>query len=244
MSDAIPTFGEPEPGVEYVLRPGAYVVLLDDRGHVAVVRDGDAHYLPGGGLHAGESPEEGAARECREECALEVRIGRYLGTADDLVYSAPERTHFRKRCAYFLGELVGPIAGIEPEHELLWLAPAEARRLLTHGSQRWAVAEPLPIACTLTPAELAERRGGLLPGLLARAVRREEIPSGLRWTFGFGTELVRDIASTIEAEHRCCRFLRFALTVEPGDGPVTLEVTGPEGTREFLDGLAGVRRTT
>ena len=50
----------------------------------------------------------------------------------------------------------------------------------------------LPVACTLTPADLAARRG---------------------------------------------RFLRFALTIEPGDGPVTLAVTGPEGTPEFLEAL-------
>jgi hypothetical protein len=30
------------------------------------------------------------------------------------------------------------------------------------------------------------------------------------------------------------------LTVEPGDGPVWLELTGPSGTREFLE--AGVDR--
>lgn len=30
---------------------------------------------------------------------------------------------------------------------------------------------------------------------------------------------------------------RFLLLVEPGDGPVWLEVTGPEGTESFLDTL-------
>jgi hypothetical protein len=41
----------------------------------------------------------------------------------------------------------------------------------------------------------------------------------------------------IDAERRCCRFLRFVVTVEPGDDSICLEVTGPAGTREFLDGL-------
>lgn len=146
MSEPFPTFGEPEPGVEYVLRPGAYVLLFDREGRVAVVRDGSAHYLPGGGLDPGERPEQGAVRECREECALEVRIGTYLGTADDFVYSAPERTHFRKRCAYFLGEVLGPIAGVVPEHELFWLPREKAREILTHGSQRWALSKSAPVA--------------------------------------------------------------------------------------------------
>jgi hypothetical protein len=42
------------------------------------------------------------------------------------------------------------------------------------------------------------------------------------------------VFAAIEAERACCRFLRFALTVDQDLGPVTLEIDGPEGTREFL----------
>jgi len=28
--------------------------------------------------------------------------------------------------------------------------------------------------------------------------------------------------------------MRFSLTLEPGDGPLWLEITGPEGTKTFL----------
>ena len=46
----------------------------------------------------------------------------------------------------------------------------------------------------------------------------------------------------VDLERRCCAFLRFELTVEPGGGPVWLELTGPPGTREFLQAeLDGVR---
>jgi hypothetical protein len=92
----------------------------------------------------------------------------------------------------------------------------------------------LPIACTLTAAELAALRGGLLPGLLTRASEREVVAGGFRWRFSPRADLVKEIGAVIEAEHRCCRFLRFHLVVEPGDGAVWLEVTGPEGTDEFL----------
>ncbi len=44
------------------------------------------------------------------------------------------------------------------------------------------------------------------------------------------------MATTIAAERRCCRFLQFVLTMEPDEGPVWLEVTGPPGTAEFLAG--------
>ena len=95
----------------------------------------------------------------------------------------------------------------------------------------------LPIACTLTPEELRERQVGLLAGLLAQAEEVRSVAGGLRWKFAPGPDLAKQIAAVIDAEHRCCRFLRFSLVVEPGDGPVWLEATGPEGTREFLEEL-------
>jgi hypothetical protein len=42
------------------------------------------------------------------------------------------------------------------------------------------------------------------------------------------------VATFIDLERRCCAFLRFRLTVEPGGGPIWLELTGPPGTRELL----------
>ena len=76
----------------------------------------------------------------------------------------------------------------------------------------------LPIACTLTRDELASIREGLLPGLLARASAKESIAGGFRWRFDSQSNLVTEAAAVIEAEHRCCRFLRFLLVVEPGEG--------------------------
>lgn len=91
-----------------------------------------------------------------------------------------------------------------------------------------------PMACSLTPAEISAMREGLLPGLLSRAVSGEAIVDGFRWQFRSAPGLLRDIGAVIEAEHRCCPFLRFVLEVEPGDGPIVLNVTGPEGAAEFL----------
>jgi hypothetical protein len=95
----------------------------------------------------------------------------------------------------------------------------------------------LPITCELTPAEIKARRATLLPGLLARAEERTPLPDGFRWRFTASADCLAAVAETIDAERQCCRFLRFVLTVEPGGGPIWLEITGPQGTSEFLESL-------
>jgi hypothetical protein len=95
----------------------------------------------------------------------------------------------------------------------------------------------LPIACELTPAELEARRRGLLPGLLALASEQVQLGNGFRWRFAASTDLLMNAVKVIDAERQCCRFLKFTLTIEPDAADVWLEVTGPEGTREFITTL-------
>jgi hypothetical protein len=95
----------------------------------------------------------------------------------------------------------------------------------------------LPIVCTLTPDALRARREGLLADLLRRALGQEERPEGLRLRFAPTPDTLPTIAHAVEAERRCCRFLRFEITIEPDGGPVFLELSGPRGTREFVAAL-------
>ncbi len=97
----------------------------------------------------------------------------------------------------------------------------------------------LPIVCTLTPAALQARREGLLSDLLRRAEGHEELPQGYRLRFAATGETLSAIARTVDSERRCCRFLRFGITVEPDEGPILLELSGPPGTREFVAALLG-----
>ncbi len=93
--------------------------------------------------------------------------------------------------------------------------------------------EPLPIACTLT-ADAFEARRGNLADVLRGAVSSQAMEDGMSWRFETRPGLMADLSSLIDAERACCRFLAFTLRADAGDGPVTLEVTGPPGTREFL----------
>ncbi|HYJ80413.1 MAG TPA: hypothetical protein VEW03_12450 [Longimicrobiaceae bacterium] len=92
----------------------------------------------------------------------------------------------------------------------------------------------LPVACALPPADLEERRAGALGALAAAVLERRELPDG--WALRFAPEAGRvpELARVVELERACCAFLRFRLTVEPAQGPVWLELTGPPGAKELL----------
>jgi len=95
----------------------------------------------------------------------------------------------------------------------------------------------IAVACTLSAAALKARRDNLLNALVQRATERCALPDGVRLRFRADGDILSEVARTIDAERQCCRFLRFAITVEPDAGPMTLELTGPSGTREFLAAL-------
>ena len=138
----VPAFGKRIEGPAYALRPGGYAVIADAAGRIAIVRVRGKLFLPGGGADPGETPEEAARREVREECGLEVADLTLLGTADEFLYAESEQTYFQKRCTFFATTVRGrrdATAAQEDDHELLWLDPEEAEHTLTHASQQWAL---------------------------------------------------------------------------------------------------------
>jgi hypothetical protein len=94
-----------------------------------------------------------------------------------------------------------------------------------------------PIVCTLGPDALKARKVGLLARVARLSTSTARIEAGYRFEFTADTETLSLIADMIDAERRCCRFLRFDLRVERDGGPVSLEITGPPGTQEFVDAL-------
>src|SRR5436190_14350947 len=139
MTKNIPQFGEVEAGADYILRPGAYLVTRNGSGEIGVAETPRGFFLPGGGQNGDETLEQAAIREAVEECGLYVQILHRLGVADELVWSASEGTHFRKRCTFFSAKYIRNEGPHETDHELVWLPADTAPTGLTHKSQAWAV---------------------------------------------------------------------------------------------------------
>ena len=132
-------FGTPVPGETYKHRYVVSAVIVDPQGRVAVMRVGDRHFLPGGGIEMGESEAETLTREVREECACGVVIGARLGEATFYQY-APAYGGWAIHSVYYRAAFGGALdVAPEPDHSLLYLSPEEADACLFRRSDAWAV---------------------------------------------------------------------------------------------------------
>jgi len=102
--------------------------------------------LPKGTPDPGESIEETALREVREESGLEVRITRPLGSMDYWFVVSGQRVH--KRVHFFLMEAVGGDLALHDEEydAVRWVAVDDARRMLSFDSYREILDRALGLA--------------------------------------------------------------------------------------------------
>lgn len=91
------------------------------------------------------------------------------------------------------------------------------------------------VACTLSSGEV-DARVAAWQAILTDVEHRQSIPGGLRLGLAAGAS-VGEIARLAAAEHECCHFFAFALTMD--DRGIALEVTAPADGQPVLDALFG-----
>lgn len=91
-----------------------------------------------------------------------------------------------------------------------------------------------PVACTLTPDQLAERTGELAA---LRDHYRGVSTDGEGFTVRFdgSDESLLTVAQFVANERVCCAFARYDIETAPPYEEVRLTVTGPEGTERMFD---------
>ena len=96
----------------------------------------DSWVFPKGTPDPGETIEETALREVREESGLEVRIVRPLGTMEYWFVASGQRVH--KIVHFFVMEATGgDTSRHDAEYDLVrWVAVEDARRMLSFDSYR------------------------------------------------------------------------------------------------------------
>jgi len=98
-----------------------------------------------------------------------------------------------------------------------------------------------PIACTLSGPQQARRRQEVAAEVFRVARRPGEIEDGYEFTFPGSAECADQLTGFVVFERACCPFFTFEIVFEPGAGPIVLKIRGPEGVKEIIEELAGLR---
>ncbi len=93
-----------------------------------------------------------------------------------------------------------------------------------------------PLVCNMDVFTSTQREAHIQTTTeLIQAVQSvQEVKNGYEFTFPNETEFISKIAEFISNERLCCPFLKFTLNILSNREPVSLSLTGPLGTQEFL----------
>jgi ADP-ribose pyrophosphatase YjhB (NUDIX family) len=134
-------YNDPEaPKVNSVV-PSTTAVVLDEHGRIALVhrKDNGLWALPGGGMELGESIEDCAVREVKEETGLDVEItglvGIYTNPHHVMAYSDGEVRQQFSIC-YTTRLIGGELAYDSESTDIAWVEPDKIPELSMHPSMK------------------------------------------------------------------------------------------------------------
>jgi hypothetical protein len=96
----------------------------------------------------------------------------------------------------------------------------------------------IPIACTLSEAELRERQTTILRSVHENMPDVIRTADGYEYRFKPTSEVLMSLTQLVDLERRCCAFLTFRIVVEP-QRSIRLEISGPPEARAAIDSLFG-----
>jgi len=91
------------------------------------------------------------------------------------------------------------------------------------------------LSCKLTSSDLQERRLTVIAELKKNLVSKNETDNGYIYTFKDSDEMINQLVEFIKTERLCCNFFTFRLKIGEEPGIVALRLSGPDGTKEFIE---------
>ena|SRR5579883_1397798 len=103
--------------------------------------------------------------------------------------------------------------------------------------KRDLASDPIPVACSLSDAEKRQREALVLSEFRNCVTATEELGEGYAFRFPCDPRWLTLASELIVLERQCCPFLSFQLTLRAGQDEVVLSLTGPEGTKQFVEAV-------
>lgn len=94
--------------------------------------------------------------------------------------------------------------------------------------------EQAKLTCKLTTPELQQRKNTVIAELKSQVLEKIETDLGFKYKFEGSDKMLDQLNSFIKTERLCCEFFVFNLTASSDTKFAWLELSGPEGTKDFI----------
>ena len=94
--------------------------------------------------------------------------------------------------------------------------------------------ESTVLTCKLPAKKMLARKLTVLASLKKQVLERKELPSGYAFRFPGTDKVIDELTEFIKTERECCDFFTFNLSISGDKSEVWLELTGPEGAKDFI----------
>ncbi len=90
------------------------------------------------------------------------------------------------------------------------------------------------LTCKLTTPELRERKETVIASLKKQMLEKKELKNGFAYKFSGSDTMVDELATFVKTERACCDFFIFNLSISGDKSEAWLEITGPNGAKDFI----------
>src|SRR6187551_984198 len=94
--------------------------------------------------------------------------------------------------------------------------------------------ERAKLTCKLSTPELQQRKKTVVAELKKLLLETTELENGFKYKFDGSDKMLDLLNSFIKTERLCCDFFVFNLTASSDSSFAWLELTGPEGVKDFI----------
>lgn len=91
------------------------------------------------------------------------------------------------------------------------------------------------LSCKLTTPELRNSKHSAIATLKQLALEKQGTDNGFRYRFDGSDQTLDFLIEFIKTERLCCCFFTFSITVAALETPISLELSGPEGVKDFIN---------